>query len=355
MARKPSGDKTSRIVGLGLLAPGLLAICTLGCRSEKPLTSEADTAPPALPAPAKAPAKAPAEASAARSPAPAPPRPPCPRYRAPASQGTLENARLTEISGLGVTSAAAGTFWVHNDSGDEARTYLLSARAEWLATYRLLGIDKPSDIEDLAVVRRGEQTTLYLGDIGDNARSRTDGILIHRFVEPELPARADSVPPNRERPTGPVATFHLRYPDGPHDAEALLVDPSSETVVIVTKPLLGDAEVYQKQGPLADGTLALAGRLTEPLTGTIIQLVTGADMTRAGDYLALRTYDSIFLFPRAAGQSMAEALLAPACPVPAPPEKQGEAIALLDRPGRAPAVATMSEGEVTALWLIEPE
>jgi hypothetical protein len=52
---------------------------------------------------------------------------------------------------------------------------------------------------------------------------------------------------------------------------------------------------------------------------------------------------------------MAQALLAPACPVPAPPEKQGESIALLDRPGGAPAVATMSEGEVTALWLIEPE
>jgi len=348
MARKLSGDKTAGI---------LLVLCLVACRSEKPLTSEADTAPPALPVRAE-PTASKAPPAAAVPPTavpPAAPRPPCPRYRAPAAHGSLEQARLTEISGLGVASAPAGAFWVHNDSGDQARIYLLSAQAQWLATYRLRGIDKPNDIEDLAVVRRGAETTIYLGDIGDNQHHRPAGMLLHRFNEPELPAPSDPWPSNRERPTGPVTTVRLHYADGPHDAEALLVDPSSETVVIVTKPLLGDAQVFQKEGPLSDGTLSLAGSLTEPLTGAIIQLVTGADMTRAGDYLALRTYDSIFLFPRAAGQSMAQALLAPACPVPAPPEKQGEAIALLDRPGRAPTVATMSEGEVTALWLIEPE
>ena len=36
----------------------------------------------------------------------------------------------------------------------------------------------------------------------------------------------------------------LTYADGPRDAEALLVDPDDGTIVVVTKALLGAAEVW---------------------------------------------------------------------------------------------------------------
>src|SRR5688572_32197460 len=55
----------------------------------------------------------------------APGTPSCPRYRAPAAQGTLREQMLSEISGLAF-SPTQGVLWVHNDSGDEARVYAVS-------------------------------------------------------------------------------------------------------------------------------------------------------------------------------------------------------------------------------------
>ena len=49
-------------------------------------------------------------------------------------------------------------------------------------------------------------------------------------------------------PTAPAARLTLRYPDGPHDAEALLVDPRGGTLAIVTKGLAG-ARAYTLAAP----------------------------------------------------------------------------------------------------------
>jgi hypothetical protein len=78
--------------------------------------------------------------------------------------------------------------------------------------------------------------------------------------------------------------------------------------------------------------------------------VAAASVSRAGDFIGVRTYDGAYLFERRPGQSLVDALLAPGCPIPAGPEKQGEALALVERPGFTPTVATMSEGDVSTLW-----
>jgi hypothetical protein len=86
---------------------------------------------------------------------------------------------------------------------------------------------------------------------------------------------------------------------------------------------------------------------TVPL-GTF-QGVTAADITPAGDVIALRTYLGVFLYPRASGTSVAQAFSQSPCAGAAPPfngawpvgEPQGEALGFT-RDGRG--YLTVSEG-----------
>ena len=60
------------------------------------------------------------------------------------------------------------------------------------------------------------------------------------------------------RPDGSTSVYRLTYPDGPHDAEALLLAPDG-TPYIVTKEILGASGVYRPVTALVDGgTVALA-------------------------------------------------------------------------------------------------
>ena len=103
-----------------------------------------------------------------------------------------------------------------------------------------------------------------------------------------------------------VATLNLTYPDGPHDAEALLVDPNTGDLFVVTKDLVGGvAQVFRAPANLASGsTTALTQVATVSLGAG--QGVTGADVTPAGDVVALRTYLSRRAVP-ATGRAVAGA------------------------------------------------
>ena len=77
------------------------------------------------------------------------------------------------------------------------------------------GID-PYDVEDLARARDG---TFWLADIGDNGLNRS------------------TIAVERLRPDGSATLFRLTYPDGPHDAEALLLTPSGQLFIATKEPL----------------------------------------------------------------------------------------------------------------------
>ena len=59
---------------------------------------------------------------------------------------------------------------------------------------------------------------------------------MYRVQEPTVPVGPVAPPP---RTLTGVAALTFVYPDGPHDAEALIVDPSSGELFIVTKEALG--------------------------------------------------------------------------------------------------------------------
>jgi hypothetical protein len=192
-------------------------------------------------------------------------------------RGPVADPVLDEISGIHVGVVNPGLFWVHNDSGDTARVFALNASGVTQREYTLTGA-YAEDWEDIAVGRGPVAGTpyVYVGDIGDNNEDRTE-IVVYRVPEPLVVA-------------GPVTTLggavalQFHYPDGSHDAEALLVDPATGDLVIITKNHSGGpAGIYRAPGTVAGGsatTLQKVGVLSLP-SGPV-NGVTAADISANG-------------------------------------------------------------------------
>src|SRR5207248_10241087 len=96
------------------------------------------------------------------------------------------------------------------------------------------------DWEDIAIGPGVDgKPALYVGDIGDNNRSRDD-TAVYRLPEPAV----DPGKTMREATTAPAERFPYRYPDGHHDAETLLVHPQTKEVFIIAKEGSGVTGVY---------------------------------------------------------------------------------------------------------------
>jgi len=228
--------------------------------------------------------------------------------------GTLESSSLDEASGLVASRDNSGVLWSHNDSGDAARLFALGAAGEHLGEYLFAGIDQV-DWEDIAI---GPGPTpgvdyLYVADTGDNLRRR-DSIGIVRVVEPAVDAQQEPV----DVDLAAFETFELVYPDGPRNAETLLVDPISGDVVIVSKSDVRN-HVYrvtqaQLQAQLVTGeviTLELVGMTTwgDTSGGGGLSGAIGGDVSAAGDEIIIKSYDTIFYYERLPGMNIAEALV----------------------------------------------
>src|SRR3954468_13709738 len=235
----------------------------------------------------------------------------------PLAPGHVQAAAATELSGLVLSRSQPNVLWTHNDSGDRARVLAVAPDGRQLADLDVAGADAV-DWEDIAATK----DALYLGDIGDNDAAR-ETIAVYRTREPRLPA------------TGPLEAqrFTLRYPDGARDAEALLVDPTDGSLVIVTKDVRGASRIYTAANPSATDvtTLRLAGTLALGLG----EAVTAGDVSADGRTVALRTYDRAFVWTRRPGRSVPATMRGKPCTprVGLLAEGQGESLALT-RDGR---------------------
>lgn len=258
----------------------------------------------------------------------------CPSVAAPVVAGTIEFAELAEASGL-AHSRTQPIVWAHNDSGDAGRLFAVSLAGERLATLELEGVS-PFDWEALAIgpgPREGEW--LYVGDIGDNAQARPF-VTIVRVAEPPQVAGLTG----ETLVISELEAFDLTYPGGPRDAEAMLVDPLTGELVIVTKG--AQTELFRKPAPLAAGELESLGGANFPSA-----FATAADVSARGDFVALRGYGDAFGWLRAIDQSVGEAMQGEPCELPLAAELQGETLAF-DALGLG--YFTLSEGAAQPLW-----
>ena len=258
---------------------------------------------------------------------------------------TFADPRISESSGL-ASSSTPGIVFTHNDSGDAARFFAVGDDGRTRTVYDLPDV-QARDWEDMA---RGPdeqgRSSLWLGDIGDNNALRDQGILVHRVAEPEP---TDRVSVATEEPT----SFRLRYPDGPGDAEGLMVHPTTGRLYVVSKPLAGAARVYAAPQPLdPDGPNLLeqvatvgfeaTGTPGGPGIGSFAQvLVTAADIAPDGSRVALRTYTDLYEWALE-GDDVGAALAGDPVVTPLPETRQGEGLAYT---ADSAAVLVSTEGE----------
>ena len=205
---------------------------------------------------------------------------------------------LAELSGLVVGD---GVMYGMADSGADERLAVLDsscAVTQWIPN----PVD-PFDVEDLQLF----DGVLWLSDTGDNRRVRETIALT--TLDP-----AD----------GSGELHRLTYPDGAHDAEALLIERSGRPVV-VTKGSRGG--VYVTSETVND----LASPGPTPLTkvGDVAfgGQVTGGAVSADGAVAALRTYTDAYLYYAPDGDIAAALTTGPGLRIPLPTQPQGEAIA----------------------------
>ena len=255
-------------------------------------------------------------------------------YGAPSVVGKIQIDELTELSGLTASIRRPGHLWAHNDSGGEPVLFCMTLRGASCGTTLLVGASA-LDWEDIASRRVGDESLLYVADIGDNERVR-DHVTIYRVDEPANGTR-------RVEAEG----FDLRFPRRAFDAEAVIVEPETEDLYIVTKDFAGRADVFVARGPLGSTTtLEPVGsvRLAGPLA-----VVTGASLAPTGDRVVLSTYAAGYELTLPEGEPFDEIWDQRPVRVDLGSHAQGEAVAYL----ASGDIVSGSEGAGTPIYAVK--
>jgi hypothetical protein len=244
--------------------------------------------------------------------------------------GTVSTKRLTEISGLAASRQNPGILWMHND-GAAKEVFAVKLNGQLAARFKF-----DVDVEDLEDIAIGPGPVagidyLYLGDIGDNSQTRRE-IRVIRFPEPSI---------DKDRALKDVETFRLAYPDAAFDAEALMVDPLTRDVYIMTKERRRARLYVARADSLREGALVPLERVA------VLRLdrVTGGDISRDGSLLLLRNKEQGWLWRRRSEERLEAALARSPQLVPVrcgSQGEQGEAVAFHPSGG---GYYTISEGE----------
>ena len=212
-------------------------------------------------------------------------------YGTPTKIADLKNASVNESSGLAASRSNPGIYWTHNDSGDGPLVYAFDATGESRGVFRVAGA-QARDWEDMALGPgpQAGQSYLYLGDIGDNEKSRAE-IVVYRVAEPKLAATDKTSSKTNPRTTARADAIRLRYPDGKFEAETLLVHPTTGNLYIITKVMLKNATVYEAAAPLVAGKVISMKRIGEIKVPSLMGgVLTGGSISPDGRRIALCDY-----------------------------------------------------------------
>jgi hypothetical protein len=235
----------------------------------------------------------------------------------PEDRGILQFREINEASGIAASKKNIGVLWTHNDSGDSARIFAIDTHGKLLGIYHIEGVTN-RDWEDIEVGPgqvKGKEY-IYISETGDND-AKYKKKYIYRVPEPDVDTNKAAVYATLK--DCDIITF--KYPDGPRDAETLLLDPLTKDLYVVSKREK-NVNVYLLNYPQSlKNTSTIKYMLTLPFT-----MVVGGDISYNGEEILLKTYDSVYYWKRNAGQSVVESLENKYYTLPYIREPQGEGI-----------------------------
>lgn len=258
------------------------------------------------------------------------------------SQGELTNTELLEVSGLVESINNPGYLWVHNDSGDKARIFLLDKHGNHKTTVWLANTTN-RDWEDIAIGPGPDEgkVYVYVGDIGDNENKHRKKY-IYRIEEPVLDLNdpVDTIIQHVDK-----ITFQL--PDGSQDVELLMLDPQTRDLYLVSKrkkkaslyrlpypqstteTIQAEVAISEKDFLQYEGeSISMQGEefLINDYNARYYYQIVGGDISRDGKEVLIKSYSSVYYWKKKGNESIVELLKQDPVRLPYQPEPQGEAI-----------------------------
>jgi hypothetical protein len=186
--------------------------------------------------------------------------------------GRIQSSAVVESSGLVASRRNRGFFWTHNDNPADA-VYAMTADGVVTNAIEIKNVQF-EDWEDIAAAG----SRLYLADIGNNDHHRNH-VDVYAVPEPTL---------RRPRDVQPVRHWKLNYPDGPFDAESLLVSRGFGYVIAKD---VSAGQVYRFR-LTAKAETTLEAQCTLDVSAP----PAGADLTPDNARLAVITHSGAYLF-----------------------------------------------------------
>jgi hypothetical protein len=230
----------------------------------------------------------------------------------------LARTDLLEISGVAASRINPGILYIHNDSGNPNQVYLTNGNGDNDGTLTLTPVGN-RDWEDITVGPGPVpgKNYVYVGDIGDN-NSQYPSVFVYRFPEPDLTGKTLPLTMNIDS----LDIIELKYPDGPRNAESLMVDPLTKDIYIASKES-NISKVYVARYPQS----TKSATVMTPVVQLYMNKATAGDISPDGTEILLRSNQVIWYWKLPAGTSISAGLLtAPHIAPYANNEPQGEGI-----------------------------
>jgi hypothetical protein len=195
--------------------------------------------------------------------------------------GRIQSPAITESSGIVASRQNPDVLWTHNDKGNDPLLFAIARDGRLLGQGRIDA--KNRDWEDIAADAAGH---LYVGAIGNNDFKKKE-LRVLQVLEPD----PKSLTPAEVRPLKVEATWRLRFPAKPFDAESLFVQDGCG--YLIEKALdRQPAHLFRFPMPPGGGTVMLEEVTTLPLAYP----ATGADLASDGRQLAVVTKRGLSVF-----------------------------------------------------------
>ncbi|HXI20626.1 MAG TPA: hypothetical protein VNH46_06050 [Gemmatimonadales bacterium] len=238
--------------------------------------------------------------------------------------GRFRDPALRESSAVVASHRIPGVLFTVNDSGNPPEIFAFDSTGRVWGRWRVPGT-RNRDWEAMSLGPCPAGSCLYIGDTGDDLERR-DAAVIYRIREPTRLARFRGAPD--PTPTD-LDSAVVRYPDGPHDVEALWVDDRAD-VYLASKGRHDAVHVYRLPGTAFGTGRGATAELVQILRigpdPDLGRMVTDASRSPDGRRVALRTYGALYIYQVADDGRLAEPT---ACNL-AGLQPQGEGIAWLD-------------------------
>ena len=245
---------------------------------------------------------------------------------------------VPESSGLTAGRVNKGVFWTHNDSGDTPVLYAFDRKGKYLAKVSIAGA-AAADWEDLCSWKVGEKGYLLIGDFGDNMTTRDRGTL-YLLEEPKLDPAAKGL---QKLSASIIQKVHFTFEGGPANCESVGYDPTTRTVVLVTKAD-APAGVYLLPWPKKPGDETVK---IERVATLDIPTTSAMDISPDGLRAADGTYDDAYEYVRKPTESWADAFKREPRTLKMPYRAKGEGLCYGPE-GRS--LYLTSEGSLSPLW-----